>query len=61
MSGALAHQIGFIVAAYAVTVFVIAALIAWVVLDHSAQRRVLDEMEEQGMTRRSQRSQGSSA
>ena len=59
MSGALAHQIGFIIASYAVTVFVIASLIAWVVLDHLTQRRVLDEMEEQGITRRSQRSQGS--
>jgi heme exporter protein D len=31
----------FIVAAYAVTIFVIAALIAWVVLDYSTQRRIL--------------------
>jgi heme exporter protein D len=43
----------FIVAAYAVTVFVIALLIAWVVLDHSAQRRMLGDLEERGVTRRS--------
>jgi heme exporter protein D len=45
----------FIVAAYAVTVFVIALLIAWVVLDYSAQRRVLGDLGERGVTRRSVR------
>jgi heme exporter protein D len=45
----------FIVAAYAVTVFVVALLIAWVVLDYAAQRRVLGDMEDRGVTRRSQR------
>jgi heme exporter protein D len=45
----------FIVAAYAVTVFVVAGLIAWVVLDYSAQRRILGDLEQSGMTRRSQR------
>jgi heme exporter protein D len=42
----------FIVAAYAVTVFVVAGLIAWVVLDYAAQRRVLGDLEERGITRR---------
>jgi heme exporter protein D len=45
----------FIVASYAVTLFVVAALIAWVVLDYSAQRRILGDLEERGVTRRSQR------
>jgi heme exporter protein D len=45
----------FIVAAYAVTCFIVAALVAWVVLDYSAQRRILDDLEERGVTRRSQR------
>jgi heme exporter protein D len=45
----------FIVAAYAVTVFVVAGLIAWVVLDYAAQRRVLGDLEERGITRRSRR------
>jgi heme exporter protein D len=44
----------FIVAAYAVTVFVVATLIAWVALDYSAQRRTLGDLEERGVTRRSQ-------
>ncbi len=46
----------FIVASYAVTVFVVAALIAWIMLDYSAQRRILGDMEDRGVTRRSRRS-----
>jgi heme exporter protein D len=45
----------FIVAAYAMTTFVVAALVAWVVLDYSAQRRILAGLEQRGVTRRSQR------
>jgi heme exporter protein D len=45
----------FIIASYAVTVFVIAALIAWVALDYSAQRRILGDLEDRGVTRRSRR------
>lgn len=45
----------FIVAAYAVTMFVVAALIAWVLLDYSAQRRTLGDLEGRGVIRRSQR------
>ena len=33
-------------------------LVAWVVLDYSAQRRILRELEERGVTRRSQRKDG---
>jgi len=35
--------------------FVVAALIAWVLLDYSAQRRILGDLEERGVTRRSRR------
>jgi heme exporter protein D len=59
MTMTFAQEAGFIVASYAVTVFVIAALVAWVVLDFSAQRRVLGELEEQGVTRRARRGQQS--
>ena len=45
----------FIIASYAVTVFVIGSLIAWIVLDYSAQRRILGNLEDQGVTRRSRR------
>ena len=45
----------FIIASYAVTMFVIAALVAWVALDYSAQRRILGDLEDRGVTRRSRR------
>jgi heme exporter protein D len=48
----------FIVAAYAATAFIVAALIAWIVLDYSAQRRMLGDLEERGVTRRSHRRDG---
>jgi heme exporter protein D len=48
----------FIVAAYVVTIFVVAALLAWVLLDYAMQRRILDELEERGINRRSQRGAG---
>jgi heme exporter protein D len=47
------QHIDFIAAAYAAGMVVIAALIAWVTLDYRAQRRVLAELETQGVTRRS--------
>ena len=48
----------FIVAAYAATAFIVAALIAWIILDYSAQRRVLGDLEERGVRRRSHRRDG---
>jgi len=45
----------FIVASYAVTVFVVAALVAWIFVDFSTQSRILGDLEGQGVTRRSQR------
>jgi heme exporter protein D len=49
-----AHS-GFIVAAYAATAIVIAALILRAVLDHRAQTRALAELESRGIGRRSTR------
>jgi len=43
----------FIVAAYALTAFVVAALAAWVTLDYAAQQRNLGDLEERGVSRRS--------
>ena len=48
----------FIVAAYAVTFIVVAALLAWVMLDYSMQRRILGDLEGRGINRRSQRGAG---
>ena len=45
----------FIIAAYALAAFVVAALSAWVLLDYTAQRRALGDLEERGMSRRSVR------
>jgi heme exporter protein D len=45
----------FIIAAYALAALVTAGLIAWVVLDHLAQKRRLARLEERGITRRSDR------
>ncbi len=43
----------FIIAAYAATGIVVAILIAWVTLDYSAQQRILHNLEQRGVTRRS--------
>jgi heme exporter protein D len=48
----------FIIAAYAVTLFVVAALLAWVLLDYLMQRRILGDLEERGINRRSQHGAG---
>jgi len=44
---------GFIVAAYAVALAVVAALIVWIVADHRAQQRTLKDLEARGIGRRS--------
>jgi heme exporter protein CcmD len=49
----LGNHAGFIIAAYAAAFAVVIALIAWVVADYRAQRRVLADLERQGVTRRS--------
>jgi heme exporter protein D len=49
----LGPHAGFIVAAYAVALAVVAALIGWIVLDHRAQLRILEDLERAGVTRRS--------
>jgi heme exporter protein D len=50
--GATAH-IDFIAAAYAAAVIIVGGLIAWIALDYRAQTRILAELDEQGVTRRS--------
>jgi heme exporter protein D len=49
----LGQHAGFIVAAYAATVAIVAVLIAWVLADYRTQRRILAELDAQGVTRRS--------
>ena len=43
----------FIIAAYGAAAVVVAGLIAWVVLDFRAQKRILGDLEAHGVTRRS--------
>jgi heme exporter protein D len=45
----------FIVSAYAVAILIVAAMIAWIFLDHRRQMRTLSELEARGVTRRSDR------
>jgi heme exporter protein D len=51
----LGPHASFIIAAYAVAALVIVGLIAWVLADHRAQRRLLTDLEARGITRRSGR------
>ena len=50
----LGPYVAFILGAYAVAFTTIGALIAWVVLDYRAQKRILDEFEMRGVVRRSE-------
>jgi len=49
----LGPHAGFIIAAYAVTFAVVAALIAAILADDRKQRRLLADLERRGITRRS--------
>ena len=44
---------GFIIAAYAAALVVIASLIGWIIADHRAQQRTLADLEARGVSRRS--------
>jgi heme exporter protein D len=49
----LGPHAAFIIASYAAATAVVAALIAWVLVDFRAQRRALGDLEAHGVTRRS--------
>ena len=49
----LGPHAAFILAAYAAAIVVVAGLIAWVMIDFRAQKRVLGDLEAHGVTRRS--------
>jgi len=51
----LGPHAAFIVSAYAVAILIVAAMIAWIFLDHRRQMRTLSELEARGVTRRSDR------
>ena len=54
MAITLGPHASFIIAAYIATVVVVIGLIAWIVRDYAAQRRILGDLEERGIKRRSQ-------
>lgn len=49
----LGPHAAFILTAYAAAIIVIGALIVWIMVDHRAQKRLLGELDSQGVTRRS--------
>jgi len=49
----LGPYVDFIVAAYGIATLVVVVLIAWVIVDHAMQRRVLRDLEARGIVRRS--------
>ena len=51
----LGPRAAFIIAAYATAAVVVIGLIAWVIADHDAQRRLLADLEARGVTRRSEK------
>jgi heme exporter protein D len=51
----LGPHAAFIISAYAIATTVIGAVIAWVLLDYRRQLRILSELEESGVSRRSER------
>jgi len=51
----LGPHAAFIVGAYSVALLIVAALIAWVIVDHRRQRQMLSDLEARGITRRSER------
>ena len=55
----LGPHAAFIWAAYGAVALVLAALVAWLVLDGQRQQRLIDELEARGVRRRSQRGTGS--
>jgi len=51
----LGPHAAFIVGAYSVALLIVAALIAWVIVDNRRQRQMLSDLEARGITRRSER------
>ena len=51
----LGPHAAFIVGAYTIAILIVAAMIAWIFLDHRRQMRILSDLEARGVTRRSDR------
>ena len=53
----LGPHAAFIIAAYAAALAVVIGLIVWVLADHAAQRRLIDDLEARGVSRRSDKAE----
>jgi heme exporter protein D len=53
----LGPHAAFVIAAYAAALAVVIGLIAWVIADHAAQRRLLADLEARGVSRRSDKAE----
>ena len=51
----LGPNAAFIIGAYSAALLIVAALIAWVIVDNRRQRALLADLEARGITRRSDR------
>jgi heme exporter protein D len=51
----LGPHAAFILGAYSVALLIVAALIAWVIVDNRRQRQMLSDLEARGIMRRSER------
>ena len=51
----LGPHAAFIVGAYTVAILIVAAMIAWVLIDYRRQTKILSDLEARGVTRRSER------
>ena len=49
----LGPHASFIIASYIVTAVAVIALMAWIIADYAAQRRILNELDARGIKRRS--------
>ena len=54
----LGPHAAFIVGAYGAAALIVAAMVAWVALDHRRQARTLADLEARGVTRRSEQRTG---
>ena len=54
----LGPHAAFIEIAYGLATLIVAALVAWIVVDHRQQARSLADLEARGVTRRSERTAG---
>ena len=53
----LGPHANFIIVAYVAAALVVTGLVAWILADHAAQRRLLADLEARGVTRRSDKTE----